>query len=505
MRTINTLKNIIANISSVIILTILGFFTRKIFIDSLGVEYLGLNGLLQNVLGMLSLVEGGIGTSIVYNLYKPLANDDRPQIIALVQLYRKIYKYIALAVFALSLCLYPFLDVFIKGGENLSYVSIVYFIFVANNLVGYLMADKWSLINSDQKQYKLAKYTISYQIILYAIKIGILLYFKSFVAYLAVEFILSLIYNGVIIRTVNKLYPYIKTKTKYKVDHDTQKNIVTNVKALFLHSIGGYLLHSTDNIIISTFIGVGVVGLYSNYILIVSQIKALTKPVLTSMKDSIGNLVAHDSVDKQYQIFKTIDLINFFIVGIVIVILYNTLTPFVIWWLGKDYILAENIILVICINYFVDEIRTSVMMYKYVSGIFTADKYVVFITATINLIVSIILVQYMGLIGTLLGTSVALLCTASWNWPRLVYKYTFKKNVSEYYLNYCIRIALLAFCMFTTRYIIKFIIDDTFAFSHILIRGIISVIIFIFIFLLAYIKTPEFQYIKTSINNLIKR
>lgn len=145
------------------------------------------------------------------------------------------------------------------------------------------------------------------------------------------------------------------------------------------------------------------------------------------------------------------------------------------------------------------------MMYKYVSGIFTADKYVVFITATINLIVSIILVQYMGLIGTLLGTSVALLCTASWNWPRLVYKYTFKKNVSEYYLNYCIRIALLAFCMFTTRYIIKFIIDDTFAFSHILIRGIISVIIFIFIFLLAYIKTPEFQYIKTSINNLIKR
>ena len=505
MRTLNTLKNIVANIGSVVVLTILGFFTRKIFIDSLGVEYLGLNGLLQNVLGMLSLVEGGIGTSIVYNLYKPLADNDQSKIIALVQLYRKIYKYIALAVFVLSLCLYPFLDVFIKNGDGLAYVSVVYFIFVANNLVGYLMADKWSLINSDQKQYKLAKYTICYQIILNLVKIGILLHFKSFVAYLLVEFFLSLVYNGIIIKVVNRLYPYICTREKYKVEPAVKANIIMNVKALFLHSIGGYLLHSTDNIIISSFIGVGVVGLYSNYMLIVSQVKALTKPILTSMKDSIGNLVAQDTEEKQYKIFKAIDLINFFIVGLVIVVLYNTLTPFVVWWLGKDYILAETVVLVMCFNYFVDEIRTSVMMYKYVSGIFTADKYVVFITSVINLVVSIVLVQYMGLVGTLLGTSIALLCTASWNWPRLVYKYTFKKSVIEYYRIYCARFLLLALLVFITAFLIQSVIGDANGFAYIVVRGVVSLVVFVLAFVLIYVKTPEFQYIRSSVNNLLRK
>ena len=178
MRSLNSIKNIATSIGTTIILALLGFFSRKIFIDSLGEEYLGLNGLLLNIIGMLSLVEGGIGTSIVYNLYKPLADHDEPKIIALIQLYRRIYRYIALGVFLLSLCIYPFLNILIKGGEDLSYVSIVYFIFVFNNLIGYLMADKWSLINSDQKQYKLAGYNLTYQILLNLVKIAILYYFQ---------------------------------------------------------------------------------------------------------------------------------------------------------------------------------------------------------------------------------------------------------------------------------------------------------------------------------------
>lgn len=504
MRTVNTLKNIIASIGSVVVLTILGFFTRKVFVDSLGVEYLGLNGLLQNVLGMLSLVEGGIGTSIVYNLYKPLAENDQPKIIALVQLYRNIYRYIALAVFLLSLILYPFLDVFIKDGEGLSYVSFVYFIFVANNLIGYLMADKWSLINSDQKQYKLAKYTITYQIVLNLVKIAILYYYKSFVAYLVVELVLQLFYNGVIIRVVNRLYPYIRTNQKYEVEKKIRENIVNNVKALFFHSIGGYLLHSTDNIIISTFVGVGVVGLYSNYFLIVSQIKSLTKPILTSMKDSIGNLVAQDSSERQYEIFKVIDLLNFFLVGFVIVVLYNTLTPFVIWWLGKPYILTETVVLVMCLNYFVDEIRTSVMMYKYVSGIFAPDRFVVFITAMINLIVSIVLVRYIGLVGVLIGTSTAILCTASWNWPRLVFKHTFKRSVWEYYKNYIFRGFLVIILLLGTKYINSELFIG-YTFLSIILRGIVSSGLFVFIFLLLYYRTSEVNYLKNSILQIIKR
>ena len=133
MRTLNSAKNMTANLGITIIMTLLGFFTRKIFVDSVGVEYLGLNGLLQNILGVMTLLEGGFATSVVYNLYKPLAEDNRPKIIALIQLYKKVYRYIALGIFVFALCLYHFLGNFIKDGEGLEYVSIVYFLFLFNS------------------------------------------------------------------------------------------------------------------------------------------------------------------------------------------------------------------------------------------------------------------------------------------------------------------------------------------------------------------------------------
>ena len=138
MRTQSSLKNMYIGILTQIVITLLGFISRKVFVNGLGTEYLGINGLLTNVLSMLSLVEGGIGTSIVYNLYKPLAENDRPRIIALVQLYKKIYGILAVLVFILGMCLYPFLGSFIKEGEKIEFLFIVYLIFVIKNVISYL-------------------------------------------------------------------------------------------------------------------------------------------------------------------------------------------------------------------------------------------------------------------------------------------------------------------------------------------------------------------------------
>ena len=497
MRSLNSIKNITTSIGTTIILAGLGFFTRKIFIDSLGEEYLGLNGLLLNIIGMLSLVEGGIGTSIVYNLYKPLADHDEPKIIALIQLYRRIYRYIALGVFLLSLCIYPFLNILIKGGEDLSYVSIVYFIFVFNNLIGYLMADKWSLINSDQKQYKLAGYNLTYQILLNLVKIEILYYFKNYVLFLAVELIFTLGYNLLVIKKVNTLYPYVNTPIKYPIDQATKKNIVTNVKALFLYSIGGYLLHSTDNIIISAYVGIGIVGLYSNYTLITGQLKSLTKPIFAGVKDSVGNLVASEGEDKQHKVFNVLYMINFCLVSFVVVLMYNTINPFISWWVGTEYLLPQYIVAIICINYYVDEIRSSIMTYKTVSGIFDADKYVVLITAVINLVVSLTLVHYYGLAGVLLGTSISVLLTASWNWPRLVYKYTFKRSPQIYYIKYVIFIAVTVGLCFITQITNDslFSREGRYDFVTIIMRGCVCLIACAAVFFLMFSRTQSFKYL----------
>ena len=135
MRIDNSIKNIYISILSQVVIVVLGFLSRKVFLDNLGSEYLGINGLLTNILSMLSLVEGGIGTSIIYNLYKPLAENDIEKTTALVQLYKKSYGILAIVIFILSVIMYMFLGTFIKDGTTVPFVGVVYFIFVIKNIV----------------------------------------------------------------------------------------------------------------------------------------------------------------------------------------------------------------------------------------------------------------------------------------------------------------------------------------------------------------------------------
>ena len=212
MRTKNSIKNICISILTQIVITLLGFVSRKVFIDNLGTEYLGINGLLSNVLSMLSLVEGGIGTSIVYNLYKPLAENDEPRIIALVQLYKKLYGILAIIIFGLSLTLYPFLGILMKDGSTVTSINIIYFIFVSKNIISYLNAHKWSLINADQKGYVLAKYNLIFNILTTVSKIIVLVVTNNYILFLLIEiaiFVIQNLWNG---KVVNERYPYIKTK-----------------------------------------------------------------------------------------------------------------------------------------------------------------------------------------------------------------------------------------------------------------------------------------------------
>ena len=215
MRINNSIKNIYISVLTQIVVILLGFLSRKVFLDNLGSEYLGINGLLTNILSMLSLVEGGIGVSIVYNLYKPLAENDIPKITALVQLYRKIYGILAIVIFILSLLMYIFLGVFIKGGTNIPFIGVVYFILVLKNMVSYLKAHKWSLINADQKGYIITKYNLIFKVVSTILNIIVLKLTKNYILFLLVElviFIIQNIYNG---KIVNDRYPYVKIKEKY--------------------------------------------------------------------------------------------------------------------------------------------------------------------------------------------------------------------------------------------------------------------------------------------------
>lgn len=505
MRSLNSIKNILTSVGIMLVVSILGFITRKLFLDSLGEEYLGLNGLLINVIGMLSLVESGVGVSIVYNLYKPLAEGDTRATLALVQLYRRIYHYIALGILFLSIAIFPFLKYLIHGDTNIAYVNIVYFIFVGNTLIGYLMADKISLVNSDQKQYKLAGYNLAYQVSMYGIKIIILKYYPNYIFFLSIEFVCNVLYNLVIRSTVRKLYPFIKTKDKVSVPANIKKSIVRNVKALFLTTIGGYMVHSTDNILISSFIGLGIVGLYSNYTLIINQVKSLATPLMTGVKDSVGNLVTSESSEKQYQVFKMLFLINFVVVSFISIMLYCLLNPFIAWWLGERYLFETWIVAIMCANLYVDMIRSSALTFKMVSGIFVQDRYVAFITGLVNLIMSLLLVKLIGLAGILLGTTIAFLTTNSWNWPRLIYKYNFKKSPCRYYAKYIEYVLLTIFMAFFCDWINNLLYSDNNTILSLTCRGLIDTVIVCFVYWIVFHRSKEYKYAFTILKTIFNR
>lgn len=496
MRTNHSIKNISIGVLSQVVIVIMGFISRKVFIDSLGADYLGINGLLTNVLSMLVLVEGGIAISIVYNLYKPLAENNKAQVISLIQLYKKAYGILAIITLLISVGLYPLLVSLMKdGGDSIPYLVIIYSLFVAKNVISYLNAHKWSLINADQKGYVLEKWNLIFRVSTILARIFILILTKDYILYLAVELMIYAIQNIMNGKIVNKRYSYIKTKEKYPLDKNTKDNIVKNVKAMFLSNIGSYIVFSTDNILISSFVGVVAVGLYSNYTMIVQQLSALVKPVLSGIGASVGNLIATEKSDKNFAIFKISYLVNFWIFSLCVIFLFNLLQPFISWWLGEKFLLSHLTFVLILINFYLTGMSSSIITFKNKSGLFSQDKYAALIQGGINLIASIILVKSLGLAGIFLGTTISTIATVFWTQPIIVYKNVFKKSFLSYYTKYGYYVFLTVTAGYVTTNVCNVFANGV-TFLSLVERGLICLVIPNIIYILIFYKTQEFTYLK---------
>lgn len=490
-RTKNSMKNIYISILGQAVMLLLGFFSRKVFIDNLGSEYLGVNGLLGNIISMMSLVEGGIGVSIVYNLYKPLAEKDEEKVIALVQLYKKLYLIIAGVIIVISIGIYPFLTILSKGVEEVKYIWLVYIIFVAKNCVSYLNAHKWSLINADQKGYVLARYIIIFDLITTILKIVILTMTQNYILYLLVEFTIFFIQNLWNGKIVSKRYPYINSKRKYEVEKNIKNNLIQNVKAMCLHNIGGWAVFGTDNILISIFIDIKTVGIYSNYTMIINQVHSILGSFIGGIGASIGNLIATEGEEKNYKIFKLVNMISFFIYSISAIALFNIIDLFITWWLGDGLLIGRLTLIIVLVNFYIKGMRGSISTFKTKGGIFVQDKYMPLLEAVINLGSSIILVKYLGLAGIFIGTTISTLAITIWTQPLLVYRNIFKKPLRNYFQNYLLNI-ILTLIGGAIAYFICNLIGSTGIFS-IAVRGVISVVIPVVLYSMMFYKTDEFK------------
>lgn len=503
MRIDKSLKNMYSALLYQIVMIVMGLVTRRLFVDNLGTEYLGINGLLCNVLSMLSLVEGGIGTSIVYNLYKPLAMKEEEKVLALIQLYKKIYIILAIVVCILSIALYPLVVMLTKGTVIIN-LTIIYFIFVIKNVISYLNAHKYSLISADQNEYILQNVNTVLDFVTSVFKIVVLLVAKNYVLFLVIEalfFAVKNIYNGHI---VNKKYPYILKKEKYKIDRQVKENLVTNVKAVSLHQIGSYCVFSTDNILISMFISLSTVGLYSNYVMIINQMTNLLNNILFSIGASVGNMIATESEEKNYDIFKKVYFVNFWMYSIATIFLYNLLNPFINWWLGDGLLLDSLTFIVIIINFYITGLRQCTNIFKGKGGIFAQDKYMPLMEAVINLGASIALVRFIGLAGIFFGTAISTLVIPFWNQPRLIYKNIFKRSLKDYFKQYILYLIIAFLCGAVTTAVCNFVVREGDLIS-LIIKGSICIVFSNIVYILIFCKTEEFLYFSKAANNILAK
>lgn len=439
----NSIRNFLYGIISQLVTLILNFLVRTFFIKYLSIEYLGINGLFTNVLTVLSLAELGFGTAMVYSMYKPLATKSIRELQALMNLYRKVYVVIGLIVLLLGLSVVPFLDYIIKDTSAIDNIQGIYLIFLANSVVSYFFAYKQSVLHADQKSYICSKYRFLFAFVKSVLQIISLVLFESFILFLFIQVLLTILENMFLCLMVNRMYPFLKYSNKEKVEKEELYRIKKDVKALVLSKISFVILKGTSNIIISMTAGVVWVGYYSNYILITGAVIMVLSQLSTAITGSIGNFVTKESKERHYELFKKVDFMNFWLYGfstICLVVLFN---PFISLWIGDEYTLSFACVAIISINFMLEGFLNSLWTFRTTMGLFTQGKYRPLFSAFINIAISIFLGYKYGLIGVLLGTTFSRLFVNVWFDPYVIFKYGFDKKVFNYYIRYIKRLLLI--------------------------------------------------------------
>lgn len=494
-RTQNSIKNSIVSVISQVFIILISFIGRTFFIKFLGSEYLGINGLFTDILSILSFAELGVGTAIIYSLYKPISDKDEKKISAYVNLYATTYRIIGFIILIIGIMIIPFLPYLIKDFEQYTTINIrlIYILFLLNSSMTYFYSYKRSLIVANQKKYIDSINRIVCLVFLNIVQIFILYITKNYILYLCIQILFSILENVSITIIANKLYPFINNYKKERLNNNEKKELIKNVKSLVLHKIGSTLVSNTDNLLISAYIGLNIVGIYSNYSMIITAIKTVLNQMFASITASVGNLNVEENNEKSYNIFSLILFTNFWIVCIITTLIIAVLNDFIIIWLGEEYLLSLPILIAIVINFFLYEMRQTLFIYKNTYGLFQYDRYVPIIEAIINLVVSIVFLRIWGIMGIFIGTIISTLTTCFWVEPYFLYKKKFNKNLMKYFKQYFMYVVITIVIIIITTGIGNSIVPQHNIFLFIL-KAVICFIIPNLILIIIFHKTKELKY-----------
>lgn len=433
-RSKNILKGTIVGVINTVITTLLQFANRTVMIYILGTEYLGLGNLFSSILSVLSLAELGFSSAIIYFMYKPIAEDDDKTVCSLLRFYKIVYYIVGTVILIVGLILIPFLPKLINGSypEDIN-LTTVYLLYLGNTVLSYYAgAYKQCILVALQRNDVQNAISLLTNVLKYGGQILVLILLRNFYAYSVLIPLATLVSNIYTVRYTSKKYPQFKPKGK--LNNTLKIKLTKKISSLFVFKVGETVISSVDSIVISAYLGLTILAQYNNYYYIISALITFFGIYVAAILSPVGNSIVTESMDKNYRDFKTLLLLQAWIVGWCSICLVVLFQPFIQIWVGKDNVLDFRIVILLAISFYIWKIQDVVFVYKNAKGLWEQDKWRTVITAGLNLVLSLALVSNFGLEGVILGTIISrVLIEMPWGTYVLFDNYFKKSEIMSYF------------------------------------------------------------------------
>lgn len=483
------------------IILLLNFIQKTVFIYVLGKTLSGVNAVYTDVLSVLSLTELGIGTALNYSLYKPVAEHDIRKIKSYMRFYRKAYLIIAGVIAVLGIAISPFLKYILKNPGNLSIeeLTLYYYLFLFNTVISYFVTYKYSLVNAEQKNYIQTNINTLTKIVTAAVQIGVLLLFRNFLFYLAAQSVVELLQKFFVTAYLNRLYPYLLEKDVEPLTAQETGVVADKTRALICYKIGDVARLQTDQIIISSFVNVDTSAVVGNYAYIITYVGNFVNIIFESVISGFGNVVATESREKQYLLFRIYRFFACWLFGFGAVGFYHLLTPFIggIWLRDAGWTLPQITVTLLVMDFYFKGGRTVLVNFKIASGLFEQDKYLPLVQGAVNLAVSVLLVLKIGVTGVYVGTLVSGIL-ANLIRPGIIYRASFDREPRDYFrdsLKY-MAVVLAVGCVITP---IRYVVMEKVSVFTFALMVIVITLLYNLVFLAVFHRTEEFAYLWNAV------
>lgn len=489
-RTRKTFLNARVNLIFYFLTLLLSFFSRKIFLDLLGADFIGLTGTLQNLLSFLNLAELGIGTAVGYVLYKPLFEQNQSKINEIISVFGYMYQWVGKIILIAGCILSIFLPwIYPNTRFDLSVIYLVYFSFLTSSLIGYFINYRQTLLSADQKNYVVTAYFQSGNILMTILQMVAAYYTGSYYLWIAINFSFGIIYSIILNWKINQVYPWLKSDIKYgKELLNKYPEIIKLTKQVFIHKLGSIIQFQITPFLIYAFVSLQTVAFYGNYTLITDKLKVLLSNFLDSTSAGIGNLIAEGDQNKILKVYWELMSLRFYFCGIIVSSLYLLIPPFINLWLGNEYILSDNVLILVLTIFALNTIRGTTDQFISGHGLYK-DTWAPITEIIIYLIVALIGGSFWGLEGLLFGNiSSLLIIIYGWK-PYFLFKQGFKIPIWEYWKNIIIHLILVIIPFIIFKYIclaVNFTFDNSNWISFIQLSFYIGIYFSIMQFLMLY-------------------